>query len=211
MNIDQKWVKDPLKQDTFFAISLQHFVEITKNWKFILFSWSYCTKMRFSIKDFLWKWDQICRFLRILSHFLKKSLMENFIFCAVSWNVREDVLQRVNSFLTDVLIFRATLKSRFCVKELGGNITNVPYNCSVEYFLDNVSLPIDLLLREKCPYMELFLVRIFLYSDWIQSKYMKIRTTNDSVFRHFSRSVYLWWCLKDQLEALFRSLFIISF
>ena len=98
--------------------------------------------MRFSIKDFLWKWDQICSFLRILSHFLKKSLMENFIFCAVSWNVREHVLQMVNSFLTDVLIFRATLKSRFCVKELGGNITNVPYNCSVEYFLDNVSLPI---------------------------------------------------------------------
>ena len=41
-------------------------------------------KMRFSIKDFFSKWDQICRKLQIWSHLLKKSLMENFIFCAVS-------------------------------------------------------------------------------------------------------------------------------
>ena len=40
-------------------------------------------KMRYSIKDFLRKWDQIHRKLRIWSHLLKKSLMENFIFCAV--------------------------------------------------------------------------------------------------------------------------------
>ena len=36
-------------------------------------------KMRFSIKDSFRK----CDFLRIWSHLLKKSLMENFIFCAV--------------------------------------------------------------------------------------------------------------------------------
>ena len=40
-------------------------------------------KMKFSIKDFFSKCDQICSFLRIWSHLLKKSLMENFIFCAV--------------------------------------------------------------------------------------------------------------------------------
>ena len=40
-------------------------------------------KMEFSIKDFFSKCDQICRKLRTWSHFLKKSLMENFIFCAV--------------------------------------------------------------------------------------------------------------------------------
>ena len=39
--------------------------------------------MKFSIKDFLSKCDQIRSFLRIWSHLLKKSLMENFIFCAV--------------------------------------------------------------------------------------------------------------------------------
>ena len=37
-------------------------------------------KMKFSIKDFFSKCDQIHRKLRIWSHLLKKSLMENFIF-----------------------------------------------------------------------------------------------------------------------------------
>ena len=40
-------------------------------------------KMKFSIKDFFSKCDQIRSFLRIWLHLLKKSLMENFIFCAV--------------------------------------------------------------------------------------------------------------------------------
>ena len=39
--------------------------------------------MKFSIKDFFSKCDQICSFLRIWSHLLNKSLMENFIFCAL--------------------------------------------------------------------------------------------------------------------------------
>ena len=37
-------------------------------------------KMKFSIKDFFSKCDQICSFLWIWSHLLKKPLMENFIF-----------------------------------------------------------------------------------------------------------------------------------
>ena len=41
-------------------------------------------KMKFSIKDFFGKCDQICSFLGIWSHLLKKYLMENFIFCAVN-------------------------------------------------------------------------------------------------------------------------------
>ena len=40
-------------------------------------------KMKFSIKDFLSKRDKIRSFLRIWSYLLKKSLIENFIFCAV--------------------------------------------------------------------------------------------------------------------------------
>ena len=40
-------------------------------------------KMKFSIKDFFSKCDQIRRKLRIWSHLLKKSGMENFSFCAV--------------------------------------------------------------------------------------------------------------------------------
>ena len=41
-------------------------------------------KMKFSIQNFFSKCDQICRFLRIWSHLLKKSLKENFIFCEMS-------------------------------------------------------------------------------------------------------------------------------
>ena len=40
-------------------------------------------KMRFHIKYFFGKCAQIRSFLRIRSHLLKKSLMENFIFCEV--------------------------------------------------------------------------------------------------------------------------------
>ena len=40
-------------------------------------------KMKFSVKDLFSKRDQIHSNLRIWSHLLKKSLMENFIFCAV--------------------------------------------------------------------------------------------------------------------------------
>ena len=40
-------------------------------------------KMKFSIRHFFCKCDQIRNFLRIWSHLLKKSVMENFIFCAV--------------------------------------------------------------------------------------------------------------------------------
>ena len=40
-------------------------------------------EMKFSIKDFFSKCDQIRSFLRIRSHLLMKSLMENFLFCAV--------------------------------------------------------------------------------------------------------------------------------
>ena len=50
----------------------------------LAFLWYYTAqKMKFSIKDFFSKGDQIRRKLRIWSHLLKKSLMENFIFCAV--------------------------------------------------------------------------------------------------------------------------------
>ena len=42
--------------------------------------------MKFSIKNFFSKWEQIRRKLRIWSHLLKKSLMKNFIFCVVDAN-----------------------------------------------------------------------------------------------------------------------------
>ena len=39
--------------------------------------------MKFSVKDFLSKCDEIHSFLHIWSHLLKKFLIENFIFYAV--------------------------------------------------------------------------------------------------------------------------------
>ena len=40
--------------------------------------------MKFTVKGFFNKCDQIRNFLRIWSHLLKKSIMNNFIFCAVN-------------------------------------------------------------------------------------------------------------------------------
>ena len=65
-------------------VNLDRFVQvITKLLPFLkkhLFVFT-AQKMKFSIKDFLSKCDEIRRKLRIWSHLLKKSLMENFIFC----------------------------------------------------------------------------------------------------------------------------------
>ena len=47
-------------------------------------------KIKFFITDFFSKCDQICSFLRIWSHLLKKSVMEKFIFCLVYC----DILQK---------------------------------------------------------------------------------------------------------------------
>ena len=49
--------------------------------------------MKFSIKDFLSKCDQIRRKLRIRSHLPKKSLMENFVLSAVANHKRHCFLQ----------------------------------------------------------------------------------------------------------------------
>ena len=48
--------------------------------------------MKFSIKDFFSKYDQISSFLQILLHLLKKSLIENFIFCALNLHYEGSVI-----------------------------------------------------------------------------------------------------------------------
>ena len=51
----------------------------------VFFNWAVnntAQKMKFSIKDFFSKCDQIRSSLRIWSDLLNKFLMENFIFCA---------------------------------------------------------------------------------------------------------------------------------
>ena len=56
-------------------------------------------KMKFSIKGFFSKCDQIRRKLRIWSHLLKKSLMENFIFRAEVDESHTQWLSGFNEFL----------------------------------------------------------------------------------------------------------------
>ena len=58
---------------TFLLYSL-HYVKLLRNT---------AQKMKIVIKDLFSKCDQIRRKLRIWSHLLKKSLMENFFFCVV--------------------------------------------------------------------------------------------------------------------------------
>ena len=58
-------------------------------------STSTAQKMNFSIQDFFSKCGQIRRKLRFLSHLLKKSLMENFIFW-VQCSVEEDFPSQFN-------------------------------------------------------------------------------------------------------------------
>ena len=48
--------------------------------------------MRFSIKDFFCKCDQIPSFLRIWSHLLNKYLIENFVFCAVLQVLEQEII-----------------------------------------------------------------------------------------------------------------------
>ena len=56
-------------------------------------------KMKCSIKDFFSKCNQMRRKLRIWSNLLKKSLMENFIFCALNCNLKLLAFQKLITFL----------------------------------------------------------------------------------------------------------------
>ena len=59
--------------------------------------------MKFSIKDFFSKCDQIRRKLRIRSHLLKKSLMENFIFCEVKVKDHVQILfEQIGNILLEI-------------------------------------------------------------------------------------------------------------
>ena len=53
-------------------------------------------KMKFPIKDFFSKYDQIFRKLWNSSHLLKKFFMETFIFCAVV-NFRKNAAQSLSN------------------------------------------------------------------------------------------------------------------
>ena len=62
--------------------------------------------MKFFIKDFFSKCDQIRSFLRISSHLLKKSLMKNFIVCAVI-AINEDCIIANSGGITSKIIHKS--------------------------------------------------------------------------------------------------------
>ena len=66
--------------------------------------------MKFSIKDFVSKCDQIRSFLGIWSHLPKKSLMKNFIFCeGYHWKT---FALAVTAFITNLCVI-VCIKSPF--------------------------------------------------------------------------------------------------
>ena len=69
-------------------------------------------KMKFSVKGFFSKCDQIRSFLRIWSHLLKKSLMKNFIFVQCYLIVFYDVKNIVETFFEYYQIFIMKLFSK---------------------------------------------------------------------------------------------------
>ena len=64
-------------------------------------------KMKFSIKEFFSKFNQICCFCRMRSHLLKKSLMENFIFSAViiDYQYNKGIIKSCKTYLQTVEVF----------------------------------------------------------------------------------------------------------
>ena len=76
-------------------------------------------KIKFSIKDFLSKRDQICSFLRIWSHLPKKSLIEN-LFVVQCWALRE---KRPYSFFSH---FLQSLFSFILIRTEYGDMRSIP-------------------------------------------------------------------------------------
>ena len=82
-------------------------ISLDSNCKFI----HTAQKMKFSMKDFFSKCDQIRKKLRIWSHLRKKSLMKNFICCAVSslaWVAT--YLEKIVRSITYVFLFSSIMQ-----------------------------------------------------------------------------------------------------
>ena len=75
-------------------------------------------KMKFSTKDFFRKCDQILSLLRVWSHLLKKSLMENFIFCAVDHAQSLMIKLAMFWFDADVSFLKSKGKSNSYISQL---------------------------------------------------------------------------------------------
>ena len=150
--------------------------------------------MKFSIKDFFSKCDQICSFLRIWSHLLNKALMENFIFCAVFI-----VQQIIETFSNVSLLLLHTLREKWPNTEFF-LVRIFLYSVRIQGNTDQKKLHIFTLFTQryrgqfcgflcvhfaffimlntawKVPVVKVILAHIFPHSDWIRRDTRKIWT-----------------------------------
>ena len=98
----------------YFAMEFRHLEEVLYiireycKYKNSHYDWYTVKKKKFFIKDFFSKCDQIRSFLRIWSHLLKKSLMENFFLCAVIFEqIKSDIDHSFPSETTMVITYFA--------------------------------------------------------------------------------------------------------
>ena len=89
------------EKDDFFLV--YPYMKYDKIWRRISIT-DTTQKMKFSIKDFFSKCDQIPMKLRFWSHSLKKSLIEHFIFCAV-WRSSTLVSYLIRSIMLNSMTF----------------------------------------------------------------------------------------------------------
>ena len=106
-----------MRQWCHFTIHYDYFILNSKIYYIIsrvFFKENTAQKSKFSIKDFFSKCEKIRSFLRIWSHFLKKSLMENFTFCAIFFTLFMSTLKLFHYITFDNMLthsFRFILTS----------------------------------------------------------------------------------------------------
>ena len=131
--------------------------------------------MKFSIKDFFSKFDQIRSFLLIWSHLLKKFLTENLILCALEWVNPLDNLSIMSCSTQGKLII--ILLIGYTAQFLASWSVLLVY-CSGKRKCWDVSL--RKITSKKASVFGVILVRIFRYSGWIRTDtpYLSIFSPN---------------------------------
>ena len=94
-------------------------------------------KINFSIEDFFNKCDQIRSFLRIWSHLLNKSLIKNFIVCAVeSVQIKFSKLQICNCY-QKINEFIQERYGTTCLRQKAAHFSYVAACFKIELEIDN--------------------------------------------------------------------------
>ena len=123
-------------------------------------------KMKLSIKDFSSKCNQIRSFLCLWSKLLKKFVIENFIFLCSVYKAQRRSSPHVH---TCMLLGYPLAQVRYVCNFAAWKVSK--YGVSSGPYFPVLGLNTEILL--------------------FQSESRKIRTRNNSVFGHFSRSVFL--------------------